>query len=400
MSNVSTQIITMYSKHSQYFDPDTSYITSLLSISVLIGSMVGSMSVSVLLTKLSKKTVVISASFVACALNIAQVFPVSWIYLFIMRILFGIPSSIITTIGPSWLAELCEDSKRGIITTLYQVFVTFGIVISSLILLAIGSDDKIWYISFIPPSIFTFCVGICFCFFDNQPAQEQESNNTWENFFQLKYKKVIINAFLFGVAQQGTGVNAVVIYATQIFARTFSDDPNDYYSAIYGSMLISIVNFLATCLAIPLIQKINRRTLWFGGFIVCMIAHVMLIIQYTAIKNDILLIVSSIIFLVGFEIGPGPVFYVLCGETFPKSIKDKANTIAFTMNWTFNIFTVLIFPFLTEWVAYVLYLALTLIPVFIIWFTIPETKNKTLKQIEVEMIYGELQQEDIMSEYN
>ncbi|CAL6080478.1 Hexose_transporter [Hexamita inflata] len=159
MSNVSTQIITMYSKHSQYFDPDTSYITSLLSISVLIGSMIGSMSVSVLLTKLSKKTVVISASFVACALNIAQVFPVSWIYLFIMRILFGIPSSIITTIGPSWLAELCDDSKRGIITTLYQVFVTFGIVISSLLLLAIGSDDKIWYISFIPPFYFYFLCG-------------------------------------------------------------------------------------------------------------------------------------------------------------------------------------------------------------------------------------------------
>lgn len=151
-------------------------------------------------------------------------------------------------------------------------------------------------------------------------------------------------------------------------------------SDVYGSLIISSVNFLSTCVVIPLIERLGRRWLWFGGYGICGIGHVLLIVCYATTTPQWLLIVGSIVFLIGFELGPGPCFYVLCGETFPARARAKCSGIAFTMNWVFNIIIVLIFPFFQnqEWAAYVTYMVLMVIPVIVLWFTIPETKGKSL----------------------
>ena len=257
---------------------------------------------------------------------------------------------------------------------------------SALLLLAIGTHDNLYWISFLGTLVPCLCSAICCCFLpdsktnsDNQ-SKENTSGITWKQLFTRKYKKVLICAFLMGMAQQTTGINSVIIYATATFQHTFSDDPDDYYSSIYGSLLISCVNFVSTIIAIPLINKLGRQWLWFGGYIVDAIAMVLFIIHYAAVNTTTLLIVASIIFLVGFELGPGPVFYVLCGELFPEEVRAKCSGIASTMNWIFNIIVVLIFPYFKniEWAAYTLYLALMLPAVIVLWVYTPETKGKTL----------------------
>lgn len=79
---------------------------SLLSVSVLIGSMVGSMAVSYFNSKFGYKKVAVVASICAAAINLLTMIKVHWAYLFVMRILLGIPSSALTTTVPSWLGEI------------------------------------------------------------------------------------------------------------------------------------------------------------------------------------------------------------------------------------------------------------------------------------------------------
>ena len=79
---------------------------SLLSVSVLIGSMVGSMAVSYFNNKFGYKKVAVVASAIAAVINLLTMIRVHWAYLFVMRILLGSPRSALTTTVPSWLGEI------------------------------------------------------------------------------------------------------------------------------------------------------------------------------------------------------------------------------------------------------------------------------------------------------
>lgn len=261
-------------------------------------------------------------------------------------------------------------------------------------LLCIGTNNSLYWISFLASIIFCAASTIACCFLPEQhsqteePPQERQAELPWRELFKPRFRKVLLNAFLMGIAQQATGINSVIIYATATFQTVFSDDPNDYYSPIYGSLLISCVNFVSTLIALPFINRLGRRILWFGGYAICAVAMVLFIIYYSNDISSSMLIVTSILFLFGFEIGPGPCFYVLCGEIFPQIVRAKCSGIAFTMNWIVNIIVVMIFPFFEgiEWAAYVTYLVLMIIPVIILWFVTPETKGKSLTEIENIMI--------------
>ena len=107
ISNLSSKIIKYYSENiASPFKPDDSFILSLLSVSVLIGSMVGSMSVSYFMDKFGRKKVTIASALAGVILNGLTIIPVHWVYLFIVRIFVGIPSAALTTTIPAWLSEL------------------------------------------------------------------------------------------------------------------------------------------------------------------------------------------------------------------------------------------------------------------------------------------------------
>ena len=90
------------------YENNKTTIMSLLSVSVLIGSMIGSMAVSYFNHKFGYKKVAIVASILAAGINLLTMIKVHWVYLFIMRILLGIPSSALTTTVPSWLGEIAS----------------------------------------------------------------------------------------------------------------------------------------------------------------------------------------------------------------------------------------------------------------------------------------------------
>lgn len=182
------------------------------------------------------------------------------------------------------------------------MFYTVGIMASSVMLLIIGTHDEYWWTSFLPTTVFC-AISVVFCWSLPEPThiemikitadQQQEDDErltgddaqeyiahdtdkptagTWKELFTRKYVKVILAAICLGIAQQGSGANSVIIYATATFQSAFSDDPNDYYSAIYGSLMISVVNFVCTLVALPLVNRLGRRIIYFTGFALCAIA--------------------------------------------------------------------------------------------------------------------------------
>ena len=153
-----------------------------------------------------------------------------------------------------------------------------------------------------------------------------------------------------------------------------------------GSFLVSGANFLSTLVAIPLIKQFNRQTMWYGGFALCAVGLALFVVCY-ALSNEqpsqALVIAASVVFIVGFEVGPGPVFILMACELFPRRFRGSCMSVCLAVNWVTNIVVVLVFPFFQQiWEAFGLYLALLGVAVAVMWFNTVETKGKNAEEIE------------------
>lgn len=138
-SNLNTVVISAYLKDSG----DTqNYIVSLLSVSQLIGAIIGSFSCSFLLDKMGPKWLTLVSGFSAAVFHALCMIRVHWGYLLAMRILMGIPSSIISTVVPAWISSIATVKQRGILGVFFQLFICAGIIFAALILFAITVSDK------------------------------------------------------------------------------------------------------------------------------------------------------------------------------------------------------------------------------------------------------------------
>ena len=189
---------------------------------------------------------------------------------------------------------------------------------------------------------------------------------------------------LLGLLQQLTGINAVILYATETFKTTFQGDP---LSSVYGSIIIAVVNLIGTLAALPVIERWGRRVLLFGGTALCLIGVVMMIINYMISKeNAVLLISASVIFIFGFEIGPGSVYFVYASELFPDIGKGVFSSILQIFNFMPNFFVILLFTEFTKFgksVPFWTYLVGMLVCGGLLLVLAPETRGKSRDEIDL-----------------
>lgn len=105
-------------------------------------------------------------------------------------------------------------------------------------------------------------------------------------------------------------------------------------------------------------------------------------------------ILGAVIYVIGFAIGLGPITWVILSEIFPLKIRGKAMGYAIFTNWLFNFLISLTFPLLIESFGmnkiFILYGFISLICLVFIYLYIPETKGKSLEEIEFLATEGKL----------
>ena len=117
-SNTNTVTIKAYIGNSPYEEPPN-YIASTLGFSQLIGAMVGSFICTFLVDKVGPKWLVITCGTLAALFNLLCCIKSEWYYLFVMRVLMGCPSAMITTVAPNWVATMATSKQRGILGVLF-----------------------------------------------------------------------------------------------------------------------------------------------------------------------------------------------------------------------------------------------------------------------------------------
>jgi SP family arabinose:H+ symporter-like MFS transporter len=213
-------------------------------------------------------------------------------------------------------------------------------------------------------------------------AIAHESGTVWQ-LFQPGVRAALFIAVVLAIFTQITGINAILYYAPEIFKSAGTGTG----SAFVQTVVVGAVNFTFTLVAIATIDKLGRKAL--------------LLLGATAMGTFLVLVGRTfqhgsfggpwiLTFILGycasFAVSLGPVFWVLSSEIFPTRIRGRAMAVSTVAVWCSCYLVSQTFPMLLEWLGsattfygYAVMCALTLV---FVWRVVPETKGRTLEEIE------------------
>lgn len=157
------------------------------------------------------------------------------------------------------------------------------------------------------------------------------------------------------------------------------------------------MQFIATFVSTIVVDKLGRRLLLLTSSIIMAISTISMGVYFYLQKQDAdsvtnigwLPVVSLCVFIVLFSIGFGPVPWLMMGEVFAADIKGVAGSIAGTTNWVLAFVVTKTFVNLTDSLGkgetYWLFSGITIVGVFFVYFIVPETKGKSLNEIQAEL---------------
>jgi sugar porter (SP) family MFS transporter len=332
------------------------------------------------------------------------------------RLFVGAAVGISSMLVPLYIAELAPEDIRGALVTLNQMAISTGVVIAYYVdYLLAGSGNWRWmFISAVVPSVILLA-GLIFLpetprwlaahgkfneaarILERIEAPEKVARDLHElrrvtetdklRFRDLlvpRFRRPLIVGIVLAAFQQITGVNTIVYYAPTIFQMVgFSNAGN----AILATFLIGAVGLSASITSMFLVDKAGRRLLLLislAGMGV-MLLHLALILGDPHPKKW-LVVTDILLYLAAFDIGLGPVFWLLISEIYPTTIRAQAMSLATMAIWAFDFLVTATFLTVVEHLGmrgcFLLFAALCLAAFVFSLKMVPETRGRTLEQIE------------------
>jgi len=408
-----------------------------LVASALIGCIIGGIFGGLVSKKLGRKKGLMLAAvlFLISALGSAMpemfIKPIgaldhtfSTIFIF-YRILGGIGVGLASMLSPLYIAEIAPADSRGKLVSFNQLAIVGGFMVVYFVNYFIsrggGSDAWLnaigWRWMFasevIPAGLF---LGLLFFVPDtprslmlkNKPVEaldvlikvngeaegrrilSQIENSVVETSGKLlSYGwAIIIIGIALSVFQQFIGINVVLYYAPEIFK---SIDPNTD-GALLLTIIVGIVNFLFTIVAVKTVDKYGRKPLMLIGALGMAVAMLVLGFVFFSGATGYLALGCMMLYVACFALSWGPVVWVLLSEIFPNKIRGKAMAVAVAAQWISNYLVSLTFPMMNDnsaltqqfnhGFAYWVYGVMSLLAMWFVWKFVPETKGKTLEEME------------------
>lgn len=199
---------------------------------------------------------------------------------------------------------------------------------------------------------------------------------------------IIMTGVLLSAFQQFVGINVVLYYAPEIFKSMGSGTD----SALLQTIIVGIINLSFTVLAIMTVDKFGRKPLLITGALVMAVSMLGLGTSFSQGLPGTLKLVFMLTYTAGFAMSWGPVSWVMLAEIFPNSVRSSVMSIAVAAQWVSNFLISWTFPIMDKnetlvsmfnhGFAYWVYGSLAVIAALFVWKRLPETKGKTLEDME------------------
>jgi SP family arabinose:H+ symporter-like MFS transporter len=217
---------------------------------------------------------------------------------------------------------------------------------------------------------------------DIHSVLQMERGSIWE-LFSAKYRRPLLIGILLPFFGQVSGINAIIYYGPSIFAEADIDSSN----ALSGQALIGLVNMLMTFVAIALVDRFGRRPLLIAGTVGILTALISAAALLSADKVPVSWLIPVFLLHVGcFAFSLGPCVWIVISEIFPTRIRSEAMSIATLIVWITCVMVGQFFPVLVDSfgpaTVFLIFAALVAPALPFSIFLLPETKNRSLEEIE------------------
>ena len=246
-------------------------------------------------------------------------------------------------------------------------------------------------------------------FVEIQESIHKDKNSKKVSIFSKSMLSIIIIGTVLSALQQFTGINAVLYYGADIFEQALGFGQDD---VLKQQVLLATVNLIFTFIAMYAVDKFGRKPLlMIGGFGMLigflMMGFTLYLSDYSTLNSagmpsisqseGIISLIGVLIFIGAFAMSMGPVVWVVLSEIFPNKIRSVAMSIAVAAQWIANYFVSQTFPIIVDsdankiqleggtWnnsLPYFIFSFFIIIIIVFVWKFIPETKGKTLEQME------------------
>ncbi|KAH8118587.1 general substrate transporter [Phellopilus nigrolimitatus] len=402
-----------------------------------IGCLMGALSNLWVGDKLGRRRTIIIGGIIMIIGAILQTASVDYAMLVVARIVTGIGNGLNTSTVPSYHAECSPATKRGAFIMIEGSLITFGIMLSYWIDFAfffVNWNSAQWRVPISIQIILAaiMIIGVCFLpesprwlvkhgrnaealavisALDDKDIYDKDVQRTFigiqeaieaeggEAGFEAGSATSLSELFTHGRSQnfrraalavtaqcfqQITGINLITYYATILFQRLgLQDEKARILAACNGTEY-----FMASIIAIFIIEKVGRRKLMLGGAIgqcICMILLAIL----GSINNSPANIVSAVLLFVFnsfFAIGWLGMTWLYPAEIVGLRIRAPANALSTASNWIFNFMVVMVtspsFQNI-DWGTYIVFGSLNALIVPVVYFFFPETAGRSLEDMDI-----------------
>ena len=224
---------------------------------------------------------------------------------------------------------------------------------------------------------------------DIRQGIEAEASSSFRELVQPVLRPALIVAVGLFIIQQFTGINTVIYYAPRIFQDAGFAAGS---AAIWATVSVGVINVLATVGAIAMIDRVGRKPLLYVGLagmavsLSVIAASSLLSAGGSITAADLVTVVAVWAFVIFFAISLGPIPWLMASELFPVSVRGKAASIATVVGWVGNL--IISFTFLSlldligEAATFFSYAVVAVLGFVFVWFLVPETKGRTLEEIQ------------------
>ncbi len=219
---------------------------------------------------------------------------------------------------------------------------------------------------------------------DMAAAAQRVDTHGQEPLFSWKYRLPIFLAISIGMFNQLSGINAILYYLNDIFARAgFSKVSGDLQAVAIGA-----TNLLFTTIAMSIIDKVGRKPLLLIGALGTAACLGGVAAIFFSGSNEGLLVWLLVGFIAFFAFSQGAVIWVYLSEVFPTSVRAKGQSLGSFTHWAMNAAISWSFPVIAAWskpAPFVFFAAMMLLQFFVVLMVYPETKRIALEDMQEKL---------------
>ncbi|KAJ1553188.1 hypothetical protein HK405_008684 [Cladochytrium tenue] len=418
---------------------NTDELTGLVTSSFLYGCVVGAAIVSFLADLIGRKFSIVLGGLIYTAGGTLQAASTSLEIFLTARALSGVSVGIMSMCVPLYIAETAPTRIRGRLTTVYQLMITFGILVASCvngIILTMTDEwsDLPWRMAFTLQVIPGITLLVLMLPMPRSPrwlaekglhtecqrvitrlrgAQDEDDDEVvvefrsivasveyekrigtagWRQFLGPGVRRRLAIGVLNQFFQQWTGINVILYYGASLFAKLGFDNIN---ASVTFIIINAFVNFAFTLPGMWGVERFGRRPLFIGGGIAMSLAYVgIFLFAFFSLDEGkgadfkflpVLAVMSIYLFTISFSCTWGPTVWTYQSEIFPLRIRAKGTGLSTMSNWIWNAVIAQIHPMMLNKLAnraYLVFACTCFVMTLYAWKFIPETRGKTLEEMD------------------